>query len=266
MVKAIFFDIDGTLREFGGRSIRQDTKAALEKARDAGILLFVATGRHYLEIEEENLLEDMKFDGYVTLNGQYCFLENSSDGSRKIIYKNPICRDQVHLILRLINEDPFPCLFMEAGRIYINYADERVKRVQEGIKTAIPPLADIHRAAEQEIFQIVPYMDIRQIRELCRKLPGCDASIWHDGEAVDLMPKGGSKICGISRMLKHLGICRRETAAIGDGRNDITMLSFAGIGIAMGNAFPETKEAADYITGDIAEGGLAQAVEWLIRQ
>lgn len=77
MVKAIFFDIDGTLREFDGGGICGSTKRALAEARKAGIRLFIATGRHYLEIEEENLLEDLEFDGYVTLNGQYCFLEGS---------------------------------------------------------------------------------------------------------------------------------------------------------------------------------------------
>ena len=69
-IKAIFFDIDGTLRDFETKRIPESTKEALRKAREAGILLFIATGRHKLEIEEENLLEDMEFDGYVTLNGQ----------------------------------------------------------------------------------------------------------------------------------------------------------------------------------------------------
>ena len=264
MVKAIFFDIDGTLREFDGGGICGSTKRALAEARKAGIRLFIATGRHYLEIEEENLLEDLEFDGYVTLNGQYCFLKDPGKEAQRVVYKNPICQEQVKQILDLIEEDPFPCLFMEAHKMDINYADERVERVQRGIGTAIPPVADIQRAARHEIFQIVPYMDKKRIAELVGKLPRCDASLWHDGDAVDLMPKGSSKVTGIRNILFHLGISREETAAIGDGRNDITMLRFAGTGIAMGNAFPETKEAADYVTGDIKEDGLAQAVRWLM--
>ena len=55
MVKAIFFDIDGTLREFEKKGISMSTRQALDKARQAGIRLFIATGRHYLEIEEETV-------------------------------------------------------------------------------------------------------------------------------------------------------------------------------------------------------------------
>ena len=62
MVKAIFFDIDGTLREFEKKGISMSTRQALDKARQAGIRLFIATGRHYLEIEEEKLLDDLVVD------------------------------------------------------------------------------------------------------------------------------------------------------------------------------------------------------------
>ncbi len=64
-IRAIFFDIDGTLRDFDTKRVPDSTKEALRKAKEAGILLFVATGRHKLEIEEENLLEDMEFDAII---------------------------------------------------------------------------------------------------------------------------------------------------------------------------------------------------------
>ena len=72
MIKAIFFDIDGTLRDFEEKGITEYTRKALDKAREAGLRLFIATGRHWLEIEEEGLLGDLEFDAYVTLNGQLC--------------------------------------------------------------------------------------------------------------------------------------------------------------------------------------------------
>ncbi len=99
MVKAIFFDIDGTLREFEKKGISMSTRQALDKARQAGIRLFIATGRHYLEIEEEKLLDDLVFDAYVTLNGQYCYEESPG---RPVLYKNPIVRDQVETILEVM--------------------------------------------------------------------------------------------------------------------------------------------------------------------
>ena len=58
-IKAIFFDIDGTLRDFQTKRIPDSAKEALMEARRAGILLFIATGRHKLEMEQEDLLEGL---------------------------------------------------------------------------------------------------------------------------------------------------------------------------------------------------------------
>ena len=261
MVKAIFFDIDGTLREFEKKGISMSTRQALDKARQAGIRLFIATGRHYLEIEEEKLLDDLVFDAYVTLNGQYCYEESPG---RPVLYKNPIARDQVETILEVMEKEPFPCLFMEAHRWYLNYVDERVERVQQSIGTRIPPLGDIKRALFHYIYQVIPYLDEPGALELVKKLPGCEYSVWHDGEGVDLTPKGGGKCTGIRQVLAHYGIDIKDAAAIGDGNNDVSMLSYAGIGIAMGNGTAKARAAADYVTGDVARDGLMQAVDYLL--
>lgn len=261
MVKAIFFDIDGTLREFEQKGIRDDTRQALNQAARAGIRLFIATGRHYLEIESERLLEDLAFDAYVTLNGQYCY-ENLP--GKPVIYKNPIARDQVKTVLELLEKEPFPCMFMEADRCYLNYVDEQVERVQKGIGTGIPPVGDIRQALEHDIYQIIPYLNEQEAVRLASHLPGCEYTVWHDGQGVDLTPRGGGKCMGIRQVLAYYGIDPRDMAAIGDGDNDVSMIRCAGIGIAMGNGIEEARAAADYITGHVSEGGLAQAIAYLM--
>lgn len=261
MVKAIFFDIDGTLRGFKEKGISPDTRQALAKAGDAGIRLFIATGRHFLEMESEHLLDGLVFDAYVTLNGQYCY---EGVPKRPVIYKNPIARSQVAKVLKLLEERPFPCLFMEAERWYLNYVDEKVERIQKGIGTRIPPLGDVGQALGHEIYQIIPYLGGEEARELAGQLPGCDYTVWHDGEGVDLTPKGGGKCVGIREVLSFYGIAPGDTAAIGDGNNDVSMIEYAGTGIAMANGTAKARNAADYVTGDVAEGGLAQAIDYLL--
>ncbi len=66
-------------------------------------------------------------------------------------------------------------------------------------------------------------------------------------------------------MIEHYGYSRDEIAAIGDGYNDIPMIRYAGIGIAMGNANDKVKEAADYVTDSIGQDGLLHAVQYLLR-
>ena len=95
MIKAIFFDIDGTLVSFKTHKVPQSTIDALNLLREKGIKIFIATGRHPSIIGLGNNINELKFDGYVTLNGQYCFTDN------KVIYKKSICREDISKINRI---------------------------------------------------------------------------------------------------------------------------------------------------------------------
>ena len=77
MVKAIFFDIDGTLVSFETHKIPASTQEALKTLRDKGIKIFIATGRPQCLI---NNLGDLEFDGYITVNGSYCFTAGHQPG------------------------------------------------------------------------------------------------------------------------------------------------------------------------------------------
>jgi hypothetical protein len=253
-IKAIFFDIDGTLRDFETGRIPDSAKEALLAAREAGIRLFIATGRHKLEMEEENLLEGLPFEGYVTLNGQYCYDEE------RLIYHYPIKQEAVTEVLNLLKEEPFPCMFMEADRMYINSVDNLVIEAQEVIGTRLPPLEDVERARDRAIYQIVPYLTVDRISILKNRLTDCQFIQWHDGCAYDIVPADGCKSEGIYQLANDFGLTMEEIAAIGDGGNDIDMIAGAGFGVAMGNAKKEVKAAADYITDSIENHGLSKAI------
>ena len=70
---------------------------------------------------------------------------------------------------------------------------------------------------------------------------------------------GINKQVGMEQFLQYNGLNRKDTIAVGDGPNDFEMLEFANVGIAMGNAIPQLKEAADYVTTDIDEDGIFNA-------
>ena len=78
---------------------------------------------------------------------------------------------------------------------------------------------------------------------------------------ADVNPQGQSKQVGIDVFCDYFGIDRANTMAFGDGGNDITMLKHVGIGVAMGNANPEVKEIADYITDDVDSDGIWNALK-----
>lgn len=67
------FVTGGCILRKTGQEGQMTTRHALDRARKAGIRLFIATGRHFLEVDSENLLDGLAFDAYITLNGQYCY-------------------------------------------------------------------------------------------------------------------------------------------------------------------------------------------------
>lgn len=250
MIKAIFFDIDGTLLSHHTQKVPESTKKALQQLKQNNIYIFIATGRHLSEMKDLPI-HDLEFDAFITLNGQYCY------NNKETIYTLPIHQDDINNIIHYIDQHPFPCIFVEDELMYINYNDDVVSRVQQAISTPLPDVNDIHRGLHKPIYQVIPYgIDDQTILHL---MPHCKSTRWHD-EAIDIIPSSGGKCKGIAEVLKYYHINQEDTMAFGDGHNDIDMLQFCHIGIAMGNAHQSVKEAADDITDDIDNNGIYNAL------
>ena len=108
--RAIFFDIDGTLL---GRDKRMppSTLHALKKARENGVLLFVATGR--VTPMTYFLRDYFDFDGFAAMTGQYCFDKNG-----KVLHTLAIDPKDIRLLMQLQKEEPFPCLIAEGRECF----------------------------------------------------------------------------------------------------------------------------------------------------
>ena len=254
MIKAIFFDIDGTLLSHQSQEVPTSTKLALKQLKEKGIYTFIATGRHISEMKDLPL-HDLEFTGYITLNGQYCYNEEG------VIYDLPIHLDDIQNILDRIHQDAFPCIFVEEELMYINYHNAAVEIVQKAISTPLPDINDLNRGLTHPIYQVIPY-DIDESKEnyILSCMPHCKKTRWHE-LAIDIIPKMGGKQNGIHQVLEHYGILAEETMAFGDGHNDIDMFEYVHLAIAMGNASDEVKSYADYITDDIDHNGIYNALK-----
>jgi len=254
MIKALFFDIDGTLLSHTTNSVPDSTKKALHMLKQKGIYTFVASGRHISEMKDLPI-DDLDFTGYITLNGQYCF---SNDG---MIYDLAINQEDINNMIHYIDKHPFPCIFVEDKLMYINYHNDAVKIVQDAISTPLPDINDLHRGYTHKIYQVIPY-DINKDREkeIHKLMPHTKATRWHD-LAIDIIPFNGGKQNGIQQILNYYHINQDETMAFGDGHNDIDMLDYVKIAVAMGNATDTVKETSDYITDDIDHDGIYNALK-----
>ena len=252
-IKAVFFDIDGTLAAVKSHIIPDSTREAVRRLREKEICCILSTGRHPLEVEEENILPGLSFDGGIWLTGQFCELHG------KCILQNCFSAGRLTVLKEFLERRGRSCIFLEKDAMYCNLEDERIKREQEGIGTAVPPVRDISDLERREILQAVPFIDTEEERELLALLPDCRLTRWGEG-VVDFLPPGGGKEKGILAVCKELGITPAQAIAFGDAENDISMLRLAGLGVAMGNGEPEVKEAADYVTERIEEDGIWKAL------
>jgi P-type E1-E2 ATPase len=90
----------------------------------------------------------------------------------------------------------------------------------------------------------------------------CESGRWHPA-FTDITAKGNTKQRGIDEIIRHCGMPLSQTVAFGDGGNDVSMLRHAAIGVAMGQASDEVKDAADYVTASVDEGGIQKALQHL---
>lgn len=257
MTKALFFDIDGTLVSFKTHRIPSSTVRAIEAAHAKGIKVFIATGRpdaiinNLSELQERNLI-----DGYITMNGAYCFVGN------KVIYKSAIHREEVETMAKFCRQKEAPCIFVEEKDIFMYQPNESLRHIFQDLLhvKAMPTVASFEEVIRKEIFQMTPLITEEEEKELLPYIPNCEISRWYPAFA-DITAKGNTKQKGIDAIIGHFGLKLEETMAFGDGGNDISMLRHAAVGVAMGQARDEVKAAADYVTAPVDEDGISLALK-----
>lgn len=252
MIKAIFFDVDGTLLSHKTKQIPDDTLQVLTRLKANGIKIFMSTGRHSTELL--NLpVNEIKFDGYITLNGQLCL-----DDKRNVIFKIPFDKDMTSKIISIFTTKKYPLALVEANRIYLNFINDTVCKAQESISTPVPEIATYQNGM---IYQATAFLKRKEESLLEQCLPkGCKLARWSDN-GIDIISTKGGKVAGIKFFCELYGIQQSEIMAFGDAENDIDMLKFAKIGVAMANAQDCVKEIADYVTSDVDEGGIKHAIQ-----
>ena len=251
MIKAIFLDIDGTMVSFETHCVPDNTKKALCEARKRGVKVFVSTGRHCSDIIN---LGDLEFDGYITLNGAYCMVGN------EVIYKKSISRGDIEAFVGYEEKTtPIPCFFVEADKVSANMKDKQVDQMMDMVKFPTRQIVPSKYFVDKEIFQMTAFFPAERQEEVMRHLTGCVATRWYPTFA-DIVTIGVDKSIGLEKIGEYFGISKSEMMSFGDGGNDISMIKYAGIGIAMNNASEEVKLAADYVTTSVDDDGVGNAL------
>lgn len=252
MIKAIFFDIDGTLVSFKTHRMPDSTKQALAELKAKGIKLFTASGRHKATV---NNLDGWVPDGHIGVNGGMCQIGD------EVIYEYPIKQSDLQALVDYMdNRRAFPAIFVQEKGLVMNFNDEESEKIFRLLNFPQPPMGSLRKALEKPTYQVIAFFTESEEQEIMQIMPDCETTRWTK-EFTDVVPRGSNKWQGISKVIAHLGITREETMVFGDGGNDIEMLDGAGIGVAMGNADDSVKALADYVTDTVDNDGIMKALQ-----
>lgn len=262
--KLLVIDIDGTLLSID-RRISAENREAVAKVRDRGIKVALSTGRVITACRD--VLDQLALDScHISFDGA---LVSSPSGNSEI-YVHPISRKIMGQMVDYAHEHDLDLELYSTTQYYTEKETWSTNAHREffGVE---PSVVDFKRLWKEEriikggLVTKTSEEDARA-KEFYRRFSDSLHFSWAQTPAypgvnfINLLAVGVSKGRALEALAAHLGVTLDEVMAIGDGTNDISLLSQAGLGIAMGNASEEVKAAADYITLDVEEHGLAAAI------
>jgi Cof subfamily protein (haloacid dehalogenase superfamily) len=246
----VALDIDGTLLHADGH-VSEPVRDAVRRARDAGAHVVLSTGR--ATFGAASVLETLDLaDGLVVAsNGAVTFSYWPIEVLDTVTFD---ARETVKLLLEHV---PDALVAVEViGRGY------RVNRsFPDGEITGEMWIQSVDELVAEPVTRVIirdPSQSAEEFVELARRL-GLHGTNYAVGYTawLDLAPEGVSKASGLADVAQRLGVPRADVLAVGDGRNDVEMLRWAGRGVAMGGAPLEVQQAADDVTEDVHRDGVA---------
>lgn len=251
-VKIVFSDIDGTLFSHVTNRVPPSTIKAIEEMQRKGIKVFLCSGRNYYLIRKSGVLNYVKPDGLITMNGSNAIIDGN------VIYRYPIPSEVVDKMILFAKRLRFGLTLIEENEGHINMIDERVISAHEKYGTRFPQPRTFPDHYDRTVYQMIAFCDDFEESLFLPHLGDCKSARW-DEYAVDIMLKDSDKAKGIMSVLEYYGYEPGDAMSLGDALNDVEMLQFTGTSVAMGAAHPEAKKHADFVTKDIDDDGWAYA-------
>lgn len=270
-IKLVASDLDGTLLN-KNKEITPRLFQALEKLNELGILFVPATGRPFGTVPQA--IKELPFLKYViTSNGAAIY----DAAEEKIIIENYLLPEAVDAVMEIARELPVITEYFIEGKAYIAknvYDDLTPFCLTEShvayIKNSRIPVEDFwtemkQNAAVLENINLV-FADMALRKETWDRLKGLGlASVTAaTTKNIEITSLSATKAKALKKLCEVLGLTRENVLAMGDGDNDMPMIRFAGIGVAMANGEEHIKQAADIIADDCDDFGAAKILEQVI--
>ena len=261
--KVLVLDIDGTLTN-SKKEITKETKEAIWGVIERGHKVMLASGRPtpgMRRYEEE--LELAKYGGYLlSFNGARIVDCASGD----IIYQRTIPASTVAKLYYYAKEQNCGIITYLGDTVLSGFEPDEYIILEAGINgLPIQVVEDFPHFIDFEVnkcLMTAPPEKAERIEKDLQEKYGDRLSVYRSEPFfIEIMPKDVNKATSLSRVLPVVGATKEDAICCGDGYNDISMIEYAGLGVAMGNAQEAVKQAADYITKTNDEDGLVQVID-----
>ena len=245
----IFLDIDGTLLSHEGIHVR--TLDGIRRAKAEGHLVFINSGRPLCFIEKK-VTEPTEPDGIVSGMGTVITIGG------KTVYSSPLSREELEFLWR----------YGEARGYYTLAESENIVVTMNGApkgkhSVEVASTDELLLGFAEEPFTKVSFINPITDEDTAVIKARFPTACVHK-KYVEIPSGGCSKATAIAWVCEHYGVDVSRSVAMGDSMNDLDMLKFAGISVAMGNALDEIKAISDFVSIPCNEGGVGYAIEELI--
>lgn len=261
--KMIVLDLDGTLTN-RDKVITDRTKRALMEAQKRGIIVVLASGRPTYGVMPLAIeLELEKYGGYIlSFNGGIIF----NCRTKEIVFEKKLPAEANTRIIRLASQEQVAILTYEDSFIISDQPESPYVQKESAINHL--KVKKIDDMAAHVTFRVPKFLMVGDgdylagVEVRVRDALGSGFSVYRsESFFLEVLPDGIDKAQCLGQLLDLLGIDVQQMIACGDGYNDLSMIRFAGLGVAMANAVDPVREAADYITLSNDEDGVAHVVE-----
>lgn len=253
--KIIFVDVDQTLYDNKRQILYPSTAKILkELSTREDIDLFLATGRTCATVSH---LKDVwsYFKGYIMNNGQTVIVND------KIIYERPIPKELVDKIEDYANKNNISISYVGDYDSDANFITPMATKAFNNFQ--IYNVLDLNKQSfdnKYNVKQFWIFADHEQIITMRKYFPDMDLVLWPGKFGCDGLLKNASKVDGIKKVIELYNYKYENTYAIGDADNDIKMFETVKTSICMGNGSLAAKQAATFVTDDIAEDGFEKGL------
>lgn len=261
--KVLVLDIDGTLTN-SEKQITPATKRGIQNIMERGHKVILASGRPtpgMRRYEEE--LELKKYGGYLlSFNGGR--IVECKTGN--IVYQRTLPLSMVPQLYDFAKEHGCGLITYYGDKVISAFEPDKYVTWEAGINgmeiQVVENFKEFVKFDINKCLMTAPPIQAAEYEKILAEKHKEYASIYRSEEFfIEIMPKNVDKATSLDRMLETVGLVREDAICCGDGFNDISMIKYAGVGVAMGNAKETVKEAADYITGTNDEDGLVQVID-----